>query len=156
MALYQGEKYKEAVPAFEAVTGYRWSRFAVLGHLYLANSYLAMNETDKAVNEAQRTLAGTRPNSFYRQVALVTLATAEEQKNDCKAAAEHYSEAQNISGALQGRAMLGRARCAEQAGDNATAIAAYKEYLKENPGSPLAVKLAELEAKGVVAAPTVK
>lgn len=151
MALYQSEKYREAIPAFESVKGYRWSRYAVLGHLYLANSYLATNDTDKAVSEAQRTLAATRPGSFYRQIALVTLAAAEEQKKDCKSAAQHYSEAQNISGALQGRAVLGKARCAEQLGDTATAIAAYKDYLKETPGSPLIVKLAELEAKSTAA-----
>jgi len=153
MALYQGEKYREAIPAFENVKGYRWSRYAILAHLYLANTYLVMNESDKAVNEGQRSLAATRPNSFYRQIALVTLATAEEQKKDCKTAAQHYSEAQNISGALQGRAMLGKARCAEQLGDTATAIAAYKDYLKETPGSPWVVKIAELEAKS--AAPPV-
>jgi hypothetical protein len=155
MALYQSEKYREAIPAFENVKGYRWSRYAVLAHLYLANTYLATNESDKAVNEGQRSLAATRPNSFYRQIALITLATAEEQKKDCKAAVQHYGEAQNISGPLQGRAMLGKARCAEQLGDTATAIAAYKEYLKETPGSSWAVKLAELEAKNA-AAPAVK
>src|SRR5687767_3901285 len=153
MALYQGEKYREAIPAFENVKGYRWSRYAILAHLYLANTYLVMNESDKAVNEGQRSLAATRPNSFYRQIALVTLATAEEQKKDCKTAAQHYSEAQNISGALQGRAMLGKARCAEQLRATATAIAAYKDYLKESPGSPWVVKVAELEAKS--AAPPV-
>ena len=151
MALYQGEKYREAIPAFENVKGYRWSRYAILAHLYLANTYLVMNESDKAVNEGQRSLAATRPNSFYRQIALVTLATAEEQKKDCKTAAQHYSEAQNISGALQARAMLGKARCADQLGDTATAIAAYKDYLKETPGSPWAVKVAELEAKSAAA-----
>jgi predicted negative regulator of RcsB-dependent stress response len=151
IALYQSEKYREAIPAFENVKGYRWSRYAVLGHLYLANSYLATSESDKAVSEAQRTLAAIRPGSFYRQIALVTLATAEEQKKDCKNAVQHYSEAQNISGALQGRAMLGKARCAEQLGDTPTAISAYKDYLKETPGSPWAVKLAELEAKTTVA-----
>jgi predicted negative regulator of RcsB-dependent stress response len=151
MVLYQGEKYREAIPAFENVKGYRWSRYAVLGHLYLANSYLATNETDKAISEAQRTLAATRPGSFYRQIALVTLAAAEEQKKDCKNAVQHYSEAQNISGALQGRAMLGKARCAEQLGDTETAIAAYKDYLKETQVSPWAVKLAELESKSTAA-----
>ncbi len=97
-------------------------------------------------------MAATRPGSFYRQIALVTLATAEEQKKDCKTAVQHYNEAQNISGALQGRAVLGKARCAEQLGDTATAIAAYKDYVKETPGSPLVVKLAELEAKSTGAA----
>ena len=147
MALYQGEKYKEAIAGFETVKGYRWSRYAVLAHLYLANSYLATNDLDKTLSEAQRSLAATSPNGFYRQIALVTLATAEEEKKDCKTAVQHYSEAQNISGALQSRATLGKARCAEQLGDTNVAIAAYKEYLKENPGSSLAVKLAELEAK---------
>jgi predicted negative regulator of RcsB-dependent stress response len=151
MTLYQGEKYREAIAALEVVTGYRWSRYAPLGHLYLANSYLAMNDTEKAMTEAQRTVVATSPNSFYRQIALVTLATAEEQSKQCQTAIQHYSEAQNITGALQGRAMLGKARCAEELGDTNTAIAAYKEYLKENPGSPLAIKLAELEAKAAVA-----
>jgi hypothetical protein len=147
LALYQGERYPEAIAAFEDLKGYRWSRYAVLAHLYLANSYLATNDLDRAVNEGQRSLAATRPNSLYRQIALLALATAEEGKKDCKTAVQHFSEAQNISGSLQGRAMLGKARCAEQLGDNATAVAAYKDYLKETPGSPLAVKLAELEAK---------
>ena len=145
--LYQSEKYRDAIPAFERVTSYRWSRYAVLAHIYLANSYLATNETEKAVAEGQRSVAATKPESLYRQIALVTLATAEEQKKDCKTAVQHYGEAQTISGALQSRAMLGRARCAEQLGDTQTAIAAYREYLKENPGSPLTIKLAELEAK---------
>jgi hypothetical protein len=147
MELYQSEKYRDAIAAFENVKGYRWSRYAVLAHLYLANSYLATSETEKAVTEAQRSLAATRPDSLYRQIALVTLATAEEQKKDCKTAVQHYSEAQSISGALQSRAMLGKARCAEQLGDTKTAIAAYKDYVKENPGSPLGIKVAELEAK---------
>jgi len=156
MALYQSEKYPDAIAGFETVKGYRWSHYAVLAHLYLANSYLATNDTDKAVSEAQRSLAATRPNSLYRQIALVTLATAEEQKKDCKSAVQHYNEAQNISGALQSRAMLGKARCAEQIGDTRSAVAAYKEYLKENPGSPLSVKLGALEAKSVMVAPVGK
>ena len=147
MAAYQSEKYSEAIAAFETVKGYRWSQYAVLAHIYLANSYLATDNAAKAVSEAQRSLAATRPKSLYRQIALVTLATAEERKNDCKAALQHYGEAQNIGGALQSRAILGKARCAEQIGDIPTAISAYKEFLNESRGSPLAIKLAELEAK---------
>jgi hypothetical protein len=148
LALYQGEKYRAAIAAFEAVQTYRWSRYAVLAHLYLANSYLATKDIDKAVSAAQRSLTATRPNTLYRQIALFTLASAEEQKNQCQTAIEHYSDAQKIAGALQSSAALGKARCAEQLGDTKTAIATYKEYLKDNPGSPLAIKLSELEAKG--------
>jgi hypothetical protein len=147
MELYQANKHGEAIAAFDQVTNYRWSRYAVLARFYLANSYLATNDLDKAVSEAQRSVTATRPNSLYRQIALVTLATAEERKQQCKAALGHYSEAQNIAGALQSRATLGKARCAEQLGDIATALGAYREYVKENPGTVLAIKVAELEAK---------
>jgi len=149
LELYQADKHAEAIAAFEKVKDYRWSRYAVLAHLYLANSYLVTNDLDKAVSEGQRSLAATRPTSLYRQIALTTLATAEERKNQCENAIEHYSEAQRINGALQNRALLGKARCAEALGDTAGAIAAYKDYLKENPGSPLAIKVAELEAKAL-------
>lgn len=147
LALYQNEKYRDAIAAFDSVKTFRWSRYAVLAHLYLANSYLATNEVDKAISAAQRSLTATRPNTLYRQIALFTLASAEEQKKQCRAAIEHYSNAQSIAGALQSSAALGKARCAEELGDTQTAVATYKEYLKDNPGSPLALKLAELEAK---------
>lgn len=155
MELYQGDKHREAIAAFENVKTYRWSRYSVLAHLYLANSYLTTNDLDRAISEGQRSLAATRPNSLYRQIALITLATAEQRKNQCKAAMEHYREAQNIAAALQNRALLGKARCAEELGDTQAALAAYKEYLKDNPGSPFAVKVTELEAK-VTAAPVSK
>lgn len=155
LALYQSEKYRDAITAFETVKSYRWSRYAVVAHLYLINSYLATNDLDKAIMEGQRSLVATAPNSIYRQLALVDLATAEEQKQQCNAAIKHYSEAQNISGPLQGKALLGKARCAEQLEDPATAIAAYKEYIKDNPGSSYDVKVAELEAKAATA-PAVK
>jgi hypothetical protein len=151
MALYQSEKYREAIDAFDKVKDYRWSHYAMLAHLYLANSYLATGDIEKAVNEAQRSLVATRPESLYRQIALVTLATAEEQKKDWKAALEHYSAAQKIPGALQSRALLGKARSAEQLGDINTALAAYKEYVKDIPASPFTLKIAELEAKKTTA-----
>ena len=144
--LYQNVKYPEALAAFEKVETYRWSRYAGLAHLYRANIYLATSDLDKALTAAQRALAATSPDTLYRQLALMALGSAEERKNQCKTAIEHFAEAQQIAGALQGQAVLGRARCAEQLGDKAMMIAAYKDYLKDNPGSPLALKLAELEA----------
>jgi predicted negative regulator of RcsB-dependent stress response len=152
LALYHSEKFGDAVNAFERVKSYRWSRYAVLAHLYLTNSYLATNALDKAVTEGQRSVAATSPDSLYRQIALIDLATAEEQKQQCKAAIGRYSEAQNIPGPLQAKALLGKARCAEQLGEVPTAIAAYKEYVKDNPGSPYAVRVAELEAKAAATA----
>jgi len=144
--LYHAEKYREAIGAFEKVQTYRWSHYAPLAHIYLANSYLARNDIDKAMSAAQRSVAATKPNTLYRQIALIALATAEERKNQCKEAIEHYREAEKIDTALQSRAMLGKAHCAEQIGDTATAVATLKEYVKENPGSPFMIKVAELEA----------
>jgi predicted negative regulator of RcsB-dependent stress response len=157
LALYQGEKYRDAIPAFERVKSYRWSNYSVLAHLYLADSYIATHDLDKALSEAQRSLTATRPNTLYRQIALYTLASVEEQKKQCPAAIDHYDQALKIAQALQTGAALGKARCAEQIGDMKTAIAAYKEFLQENPGSPYSIRLAELEAKtaqgGVAATP---
>jgi hypothetical protein len=149
--LYQAQKYPAAIAGFEKVQSYRWSYYAPLAHIYLANSYLASNDIDKALSAAQRSLTATKPNTLYRQIALVALATAEERKNQCKEAIEHYREAEKIDTALQSRAILGRAHCAEKLGDTGTAIAALKEYVKGNPGSPYALKLAELEAKAPAA-----
>jgi tetratricopeptide (TPR) repeat protein len=146
---FQAAKYTEALSGFEKVQGYHWSRFAGLAYLYQANIYLAMSNLDKALNSAQRALSATSPNSLYRQLALIALGSAEERKNQCKNAMDHFIEAQKIAGPLQNDATLGKARCAEQLGDRPTVIAAYKEFLKDNPGSSLALKLAELEATNV-------
>jgi tetratricopeptide (TPR) repeat protein len=143
--LYQGTKYAEALAAFEKVQGYRWSRYAGLAHLYQANIHLAKSDLNKALTSAQRAVSATQPNSLYRQLALMALASAEERLNQCKTAIEHYSEAQRIAGAVQADALLGKARCAEQLGDKSLMIASYKEYVKENPASPLTIKLSELE-----------
>jgi tetratricopeptide (TPR) repeat protein len=147
IALFQGGKYREAVAAFEKVAAYRWSPHAVLAYLYQANSFLAVADFDKAINAGHRFVSATKPNSLYRQIGLVTLAHAEEQKRQCKEAGGHYAEAEKISGPLRASAIMGRARCAEQLGDVKAALAAYKDFLREQPGSLLSLRVAELEAK---------
>ena len=155
--LYQAEKYREAVTAFAKVEGYRWSRYAGLAHLYEANSHIAMGELDKALNSAQRAVTASRPDTLYRQLALMTLANAAEQKNDCRQAIESYNEAHKIAAAQQAEALLGKARCLEKTGDTAGALAAYKEYVKDQPGSILSAKIAELESvKPAAPAPAAK
>ena len=146
LVAYQENKYPEALGAFEKIQTYRWSRYASLSHLYQANIYLATNDLDKALNSGQRAVTATKPNTMFRQLALMALAAAEERKNQCKTAIEHFNEAQKIAGPLQSSAILGKARCAEQIGDKAAAIAAYRDYVKENPGSPMGLKLTELES----------
>jgi predicted negative regulator of RcsB-dependent stress response len=147
LSFYQAQKYREAIAEFQKVQGYRWSRYAALGYLYEANSYLSLGETAKAAAPAQRFLAATGPDTLFRQIALLTVAAVEEQQNLCKQATEHYGDAEKIKNALQQEARLGKARCAEQMGDIQLAIASYRDYLKDDPESAVTVKLADLEAK---------
>ena len=149
-ALYQAEKYREALTALEKVQSYRWSHYAGLAHLYQANSHIALGEIDKALSSSQRAVAASRPNTLYRQLALMTLANAAEQKGDCRQALETFDEARKITAAQQDEALLGKARCLEKTGDIAGALAAYKEYVKDQPTSILSAKVAELESKAPV------
>ena len=145
--LYQTEKYREALTAFEKVQQYRWSRYTGLAHLYQANSHIALGEWDKALSSGRHAVTASRPNTLYRQLALMTVANAAEQKNDCRQAIESYDEARKINAAQQSEALLGKARCLEKTGDAAGALAAYKEYVKDQPGSMVSAKVAELEGK---------
>jgi predicted negative regulator of RcsB-dependent stress response len=151
MTLFRANKHKEAIAEFKKVQGYRWSHYAALAHLYEANSHLATNDLDKATTAAQRFVASTDQTSIYRQIGLITLGHIEELKTQCRDAIQHYAEAERITGALRESAVLGKARCYTAIGDNKSAIAAYQQYVKENPNSPIAARLtlqvAELQTK---------
>jgi predicted negative regulator of RcsB-dependent stress response len=147
LSLYQSQKYREAIPEFQKVQGYRWSRYAALGYLYEANSYFNVGELEKAAAPAQRFLSATGPDTLYRQIALMTVASVEERQSQCKQAVTRYGEAERIKGAFQQEARLGKARCAEQLGDIRGAIASYRDYLQEDPESTVTLRVAELEAK---------
>ena len=151
ITLFRANKHKEAIPEFERVEEYRWSRYAALAHLYEANSHLATNDLDRAAAAAQRFIASTDQNSVYRQIGLMILGHIPEQKNQCADAIQHYAEAERIAGALKESAVLGKARCFRAVGDMNSAIAAYQQYVKENPNSPIAARLmlqvAELQNK---------
>jgi predicted negative regulator of RcsB-dependent stress response len=151
ITLFRANKHNEAIPEFERVEEYRWSHYAALAHLYEANSHLATNDLDRAAAAAQRFIASTDQNSVYRQIGLMILGHIQEQKNQCADAIQHYAEAERIAGALKESAVLGKARCFTAVGDMNSAIAAYQQYVKENPNSPIAARLmlqvAELQNK---------
>jgi hypothetical protein len=145
--LYRAQKYREAISVFEKVTDYRWSHYATFAYLYEANSYVAINDFNKALTAAQRFVNATSPDSTYRQLGLITLAFIEESKGQPKEALQHYSEAERINGAFKERALLGKGRMSERNGDLKSAIAAYREYAKDNPDSPVKLQISALEAK---------
>ena len=78
---------------------------------------------------------------------LLALTSTKEQKNQCKQAVEHYSQATIIKATFRERTIINKNRCSEQIDNTKSALAAYKEYLQDNPDSPLAIRVAELEAK---------
>jgi predicted negative regulator of RcsB-dependent stress response len=151
MTQYQAAKYREAITSLEKVQTHRWSRYAIVAHLYEANSYLALNDLAKATTAAQRFIVGTDPNSLMRQIGLLTLAVVEERKSQCQEAIKNYTEAGKIKAAFTERAFLGEARCAIQMGDVKGGIAAYRQLLKDQPESPIAsyarFQIGELESK---------
>ena len=147
LSLYHSEKFRDAIPEFQKVQGYRWSRYAALAYLYEANSYIALGELEKAAAPAERFLSATGPDTLYRQIAAMTLASIDERENQCKEAIARYAEAERIKGALQQEARLGKARCAEKTGDFQSAIASYRDFLKDDQESLISLRLAELESK---------
>jgi hypothetical protein len=154
LALYHSEKYREAIPEFQKVQGYRWSHYAALAYFYEANSYLSLGEAAKAAPPAERFLSATGPDTLYRQIAAMTIATIDERQNQCKQALARYAEAERIKSALQQEARLGKARCAENVGDFQSAIASYRDFLTDNQDALISVRLAELEVKSKAAQPT--
>jgi predicted negative regulator of RcsB-dependent stress response len=150
LTLYRADKHDEAIAEFEKVQAYRWSRYAAIAHLYEANSRLATNNLERARTAAQRFVAATDQNSLYRQIGLVTLGHIEESRAQCQEAIQHYTAAERIPAALKEAALLGKARCLTAVGDNPSAIAAYQQYIKENPNTPtstrLILKVAEIQA----------
>jgi predicted negative regulator of RcsB-dependent stress response len=153
---YQAEKYREAIPEFQKVQGYRWSRYAALAYLYEANSYLALGEPAQAAAPAQRFFSATAPDTLYRQLAAMTLGAIDERQNQCKPALPRYAEAERIKGALQQEARLAKARCAEQVGELQTAINSYRDFLKEDQETLVSARLAALEAKAQGTPPPAK
>src|SRR5262245_31928671 len=138
MTQFQAKKYREAIASLEKVQSHRWSRYAVVAYLYEANSYLELGDLAKATTAAQRFIIATDPNSLLRQIGLLTLATVEERKSQCKEAIKNYTEAGKIKAAFTERAFLGEASCAIQMGDVKGGIAAYRQLLKDQPESPIA------------------
>jgi tetratricopeptide (TPR) repeat protein len=161
LSMYRAGNYREAIAAFEKLETYRWSRFYTLALLYEMNGYFALKDLDKAIENGRRLLRSGNLDPLMRQSALVTLASAEEQKGLCKEAIEHYSHAETISyadarsvpGPLKDKATLGKARCSIQLGDFKGAIATYRDYLRQ-PDRELtayvSAQIAELEAKAAI------
>ena len=125
--------YKSAQQGFSVLA--RDDAGRTLGHLasfYLATTYLAQNQTSKARDALQNYLA-EGDNRLFRQMALTQLGVTDEDLGDYHGARAAYMEAAQLNGPEKARAQIGAARTLTLIGDHQGAIAAYQQFLRENP-----------------------
>jgi predicted negative regulator of RcsB-dependent stress response len=103
-----------------------------LARFYLAGCYMAEKEPAKARDALNQYLAGDdRPT--FKSLALLQLGVAYEDLGQFQQAHQTYSEAAKLPGPQKMRAELAAARMLVREGRRDAAIAAYRQFLKENP-----------------------
>lgn len=144
---YQEGRYEAALEAFENLRAKGEAPYDKLANLYVANSYIALEQPAKAV-EVLGGVAGADGDGFVGQVMLVTLGLAQEMNGACEEALTTLNRALDQPGPLRQEAMLGKARCSARLGKTADAAETYKAYLKEFPEAEtveIALRLQQLE-----------
>jgi predicted negative regulator of RcsB-dependent stress response len=131
---------------------------STLGHLaefYLATTYLAQNQPSKA-RDAIRNYLADDGNRLFRQLALAQLGVANEDLGDYRDANVAYVKAARLKGPEKARAQIGIARTLARLGDRKGAIAAYQQFLRENPFAQQRAEVVEALAQmGAAAEPVV-
>jgi predicted negative regulator of RcsB-dependent stress response len=148
--------YKTAAEGFGKLA--RNDSGSTLGHLsefYLATTYLAQNQPSKARDAIRKYLAAGG-NRLFRQMALLQLGVANENLGDYRNAHSAYVNASQLNGPEKARAEIGAARTLARLGDRLGAIAAYQQFLRENPFAQQRPEVTEALAQmGVSAEPPV-
>jgi predicted negative regulator of RcsB-dependent stress response len=146
---YRAERYAEAANQLRDVAS-RWQSTPAgrVADLYAANADLNANNFDGASTVLEGVLNGRQWPSYLQQQAVVGLAFALERRADFPGAAARYAEAAALEGPYTPAAILGEARCREQAGDKDKARQLYERYAHEFPDAPeselIAAKLGQL------------
>lgn len=127
-----------------------------LARLYLATIYLDQNEASKA-RDALRNYVADGGDRLFRQTALTQLGVANEDLRNYRDAHAAYVEAAQLNGPEKARAQIGAARTLALIGDRQGAIAAYQQFLRENPFAQQRSEVIETLAQmGAPPAPPVK
>ncbi|MBV8772874.1 MAG: tetratricopeptide repeat protein [Deltaproteobacteria bacterium] len=139
--------YGTAEKSFSKLAQHRsGSSLGQLAEFYLANTYIAQNQPSKARNALQSYLAGGG-NRLFRQMALVQLGVSNENLGEYRNAHAAYLHAAQLDGPEKARAQIGAARTLARLGDRQGAIAAYQQFLRENPFSQQSVEITEALAQ---------
>lgn len=134
---YHAGRYSDAATQLAGVSD-RWQSTPI-GHiasLYAAQAAIKANNLDGANTRLRDALAAGEPASYLQQQVLVDLAFALERKGDVAGAAERYGEAAGTEGPYTASALLGEARCREQAGEKDKARALYERFAREFTQAP--------------------
>ena len=151
---YQEERYEAALESFRSLRARGEAPYDVLANLYIANSYVALDQPGKAVETLGGEVSAER-DGFLNQVTLVTLGLAQEMNGSCEEAMQSLSRALDQQGPLRQEAMLGKARCSVRLGKTQEAVDSYKAYLKEFPDGQtveIALRIQRLEAQSGIPA----
>ena len=132
LASYQEGEYQAALESFRELRTQGLAPYDVLADLYVANSHIALNEPDKAV-EALGAASRESGGNLLNQAMLVTLGLAQEMTGACADAVQSLDQALGRAGPLRQEAMLGKARCSARLGNRQEAADTYKTYLEEFP-----------------------
>ena len=103
-----------------------------LARFYLASCYMAEKDPAKARDALNEYLAGG-DRATFKSLALLQLGVAYEDLGQFQQAHQAYSEAAKLPGPQKMRAELAVARMLVREGQKDAAIAAYRQFLKDNP-----------------------
>jgi len=126
------KNYKAAEQGFSRLVIGSGSNLGRLSRFYLASAYLAQNQTSRA-RDALRGYLADDGNRLFRQMALIQLGVTDEDLGDYRGARTAYLEAAQLAGPEKTRAQIGAARTLGLIGDRRGAIAAYQQFMRENP-----------------------
>jgi predicted negative regulator of RcsB-dependent stress response len=137
LTAFNHQDYKTAEQGFSGLaTDNPRQNLGRLARLYLANVYMAENK-DKEARAALVDYLSSSDQPLYRNMALMELGAADENLGDFKDAHEAYSRAADIDGPEKARAQIGAARTLIKQGDIKDGIEAYRQFLTDNPYSPM-------------------
>jgi tetratricopeptide (TPR) repeat protein len=127
------KEYKTAERDFsQLVEDHPGASLGRLARFYLASCYMAEKDPAKARDALNEYLAGDDRLTF-KSLALAQLGVAYEDLGQFREAHKAYSEAAKLPGPQKLQAELAAARMLVREGQKDAAIAAYRQFLKENP-----------------------
>ena len=137
LAGFHSGRYREAASQLAGVAD-RWQSTPIgqIAALYAAQAEVQADNAEAANTRLRDVLSSGEPATYLRQQALVDLAFVLERKGDPAAAAEQYALAAGADGPYTATAILGEARCREQAGEKEKARTLYERFAQEFSQAP--------------------